>query len=373
MRENHIGETPASARAPAKIPRTLRREIFIVSGQQTCLTQTGQYWIVRKIGAPCERSRSQLTDTAPTGQAPVILVTGASGFLGLHLVRYLHDHDMTVRAAARNIAVFEGETRISSVQMPNVMRPANWEPLLTGVDCVIHLAGIAHRSATDEEHEQGNHLATRDLAIAAKQAGIRHFIFVSSIAAQSGPSSETPLDETSPPVPTTPYGRAKFAAETAVRASGVPFTILRPVVVYGEGAKGNFATLVKIAGLPLPLPLGSLTNRRSMLAVGNFNTAILTVMTNLAARNEMFVVADPEPCTIGEVIGNIRAGMNRPPGLLPVPPAWLELLFRVTGRQTLWQRLGGSLVVNPGKLLALGWKPDEASKPVKKAPQGQFS
>lgn len=294
-----------------------------------------------------------------------MLVTGASGFLGRHLVRFLNDNGFTIRAAARQPADIEPSPAVTAVEMPDLLREPDWRPLLTGIDTVIHLAGVAHRAATDDEHDRGNHQAVRSLSEAARQQGIRHFIFVSSIAAQTGPSSDAVLDEATAPAPTTAYGRAKLAAEEAIRASGVPFTILRPVVVHGEGAKGNYATVAKIARWPLPLPFGALTNRRSMLSVDNFNAAILTVITTPAARNETFVVADPRPTTIGDVIADIRARMNRAPGLVPVPPVLLEAALRLAGKHPLWEHLSGSMIVDSAKLRAIGWRPQDPQKTVK--------
>jgi UDP-glucose 4-epimerase len=297
-----------------------------------------------------------------------VLVTGASGFLGRHLVRFLDNNGLTIRAAARKPADISSSPAVAAVEMPDLMHEPDWQPLLTGVETVIHLAGIAHRTASDEEHDRGNHRAVRSLSEAARQCGVQHLVFVSSIAAQTGPSSNVVLDETSAPAPTTAYGRAKLAAEEAVRASGVPFTILRPVVVHGEDAKGNYATVAKVARMPLPLPFGALTNRRSMLSIDNFNAAILTTITIPAARNEIFVVADPRPVTIGDVVSDIRARMNRAPWLLPVPPALLEAALRIAGKHPLWEHLNGSMIVDSAKLQAIGWCPQDPQKTAKTLP-----
>lgn len=300
-----------------------------------------------------------MTESAPIRKPPVVLVTGASGFLGRHLVRFLDDNGFTIRAAIRKPMDAGFSPAVTTVEMPDLMGQPDWRPLLADVDTVIHLAGIAHRAASDDEHDRGNHRAVESLSEAARQQGVRHLVFVSSIAAQTGPSSNAVLDETSAPAPTTAYGRAKLAAETAVRTSGVPFTILRPVVVHGEHAKGNYATVAKMARMPLPLPLSALTNRRSMLSVENFNAAVLTAVMNPAARNEIFVVADPRPVTVGEVVGDIRARMNRTPWLLPVPPVLLEAALRMAGKHRLWEQLSGSLIVDSAKLQAIGWRPQD--------------
>ena len=147
------------------------------------------------------------------------------------------------------------------------------------------------------------------LAEAARRCGT-HLVFVSSIAAQSGSFSEHELTEDDPPRPNNAYGRSKLAAEYAIRASGVSFTILRPVVMYGDGEKGNFAIVHKISRLPIPLPFGRLTAKRSVLSVQNFCSAVELVLTNSRARGETFIVSDPTPLTVSEVIARYRASLG---------------------------------------------------------------
>ena len=126
----------------------------------------------------------------------------------------------------------------------------------------------------EDAYDRVNRLATAELASAAKAIGIRHLVFISSIRAQSGPSSTEILRETDAPRPTDAYGRSKLAAEDAVRAAGVPFTILRPVLIYGPGVRGNLARLIELARKPWPLPFGLCRNRRSLLARQNLIGAI---------------------------------------------------------------------------------------------------
>src|SRR6202034_3587872 len=147
----------------------------------------------------------------------------------------------------------------------------DWSPYLEGITQVVHLAGIAHTGGVDvERYERVNRDATAELSAAAARSGVRHFVFVSSIRAQSGPSADHALTENDEPGPTDAYGRSKLAAEAAVRSAGVPFTILRPALFYGPGVKGNFATLLRAALSPWPLPVKDFVNRRSLLSVDNF-------------------------------------------------------------------------------------------------------
>jgi nucleoside-diphosphate-sugar epimerase len=223
---------------------------------------------------------------------------------------------------------------------------------------VVHLAGIAHAGpeAAEQAYDRVNRLATAELARAAKTMGISHLVFMSSIRAQSGPTSNRTLRETDMPRPSDAYGRSKLAAEDAVRAGDVPFTILRPALIYGPGVKGNFARLIELARTPWPLPLGLCHNRRSLLARQNLIDAIHLALASSAAKGETYIVADPAPLTLAEIVAALREGEGRRPGLLPVPPALMALASRAFNHADEWQRLGGALVADPGKLTRAGWK-----------------
>jgi nucleoside-diphosphate-sugar epimerase len=287
-----------------------------------------------------------------------ILVTGASGFIGRALVAELASAGHSVRAAMRQPAdIFPRSVEVIAVS--DLTRPVEWRPLLRNVETVVHLAGIAHAGPeiAEQAYDRVNRLATAELAGAAKTNGIGHLVFMSSIRAQSGPVSTQIVRETDPLRPTDAYGRSKLAAEDTVRAAGVPFTILRPVLIYGAGVKGNFARLMALAREPWPLPLGLCRNRRSLLARRNLIDAIHLVLASPAAKGETYVVADPVPLTLTEIVTALRAGEGRRPGLLPVPPALIALGATALGRTEEWQRLGGMLVADPVKLLNAGWKP----------------
>jgi nucleoside-diphosphate-sugar epimerase len=165
------------------------------------------------------------------------------------------------------------------------------------------------------------------------------------------------LRETDPPSPTDAYGRSKLAAEDAVRAANVPFTILRPVLVYGPGAKGNLNRLLDLAQSPWPLPFGLFRQRRSLLARQNLVGAIRFALETPQTLGETYIVADPSPVTLAEIISAMRAGLGRSPQLLPVPPPLIGLVLKMSGRADEWERLGGSLVADPEKLLRAGWRP----------------
>lgn len=263
-----------------------------------------------------------------------ILVTGADGFLGSHLIPRLIAANYGVRKSTRTIA-----------------------PDLTGIDAIIHLAALAHGNYGEENIDLVNHRWTAQLAQDARAADVRRFLFVSSIAAQVGPFSYEVQNELSPPCPTTAYGRSKLAGEMAVIKSGTPYTILRPAVVIGPHAKGNIATLRRIADLPLPLPFGKLKNKRSVLSIENFDSAVLIALRRDDAVNSTYVVADPVPLTLGEIVTRLREENRRRANLLNVSEKLIETTCRLMGQSKAWDRIGRPLVVDPAKLLSIGWRP----------------
>jgi len=270
-------------------------------------------------------------------------------------VLYLAAQGHKVIAASRKATVVEG-SNIAFARLPDLAEPFDWQPLLQDCDAVVHLAGIAHTLAEEDLYDRVNHQATDRLAQAAFRRGT-YLVFVSSIAAQSGSFSERELTENDPPRPSNAYGRSKLAAEYAIRASGVSYTILRPVVIYGDGEKGNLATVHQISRLPVPLPFGGLTAKRSVLSVQNFCSAVELVLTDSRARGETLIVSDLAPVAVPELIARYRAALGRPPGLIPLPERWIQLFLWATGASAVWHRIGRPLVARPTKLLALGWKP----------------
>ena len=250
------------------------------------------------------------------------------------------------------------------MRLPDLAGPVDWAPLIGGITAVVHLAGIADtgRHVPEEAHDRVNHLATASLARAAAAAQLRQLVFVSSIRAQNAGTAAHPLTEADVPRPAEAYGRAKLAAEAAVRAAGVPYTILRPVLVYGPDPKGNVARLKWLAGLPIPLPFGALRQPRSLLALDNLVGAIRFALEDSRALNETFIVADAETVSMAELIATLRRAAGRRPALVPVPAALLALAFRLIGQSEKWEQVAGSLVAEPKKLLAAGWRPTIAPR-----------
>jgi len=298
--------------------------------------------------------------------SPRILVTGASGFIGQHLVRELSQHGYRVRAAARQPIVFD-DPRIEGVALGDMSRSFAAEYLVRGVDVIVHAAGMAHARADipDAAYTAINVDATRQLARAARAARVKRFVLMSSIRAQVGASHAGVVTEATPFAPDDAYGRSKQAAEdiTAELLSGsaTGWTVLRPVLVYGPKVKGNMAALMRLAALPLPLPFGAMKSRRSLLSIGNLVSAIRHVLQTEAAENASFIVADNTPVTMAEIIRAVRHGLGGRSLLLPVPEAAVSAMLRIAGKADLAERLTGELVVDAARLRSIGWSPSEVT------------
>jgi nucleoside-diphosphate-sugar epimerase len=287
-----------------------------------------------------------------------VLITGATGFIGNRLVAALAKQGFAVRAAARDPGAILAESQVERVVMPELAAPADWSALLDGVTDVVHLAGIAHAPGVlpDDVYTRINAEAVGELAAQAK-GKVERFVFMSSVRAQAGLTADHALTEKDVPEPTDSYGRSKLEAERLVEQSGVPYTILRPAVVYGRGVKGNIASLATIAKTPMPLPFGGLDNKRSLLAIDNLVTAVTHVLETEEAKNETFLVADTAPISVADLVGAMREGLGRPPHLVKVPQGAVKKMMKSFGREADWERVTGQFVVDVSKLLATGWKP----------------
>jgi nucleoside-diphosphate-sugar epimerase len=293
----------------------------------------------------------------------LIALTGATGFIGQYLLREMPKRGYRVRALLRRPASMPLQT--SSAVIGDLTRPQNMSAALAGVDAVIHSAGLAHAMSgiPEDDYRLLNTEATVRLARAAGRAGARRFVFLSSIRAQCGPAADTVLTEAIEPRPTDAYGRSKLAAERGLAELDLDWVSLRAVLIYGPGVKGNMAQLIKLVRSPFPLPLASLTARRSLLALENLSAAIETVLAAPGTLRRAFVAADPQALTIAEMIAALRSGLGRQPNVFPFPPALLEILFRTAGRAEIYQRLSGSLVADATALTSLGWAPPLATLP----------
>ena len=287
-----------------------------------------------------------------------ILVTGATGFIGQPLVRTLVNAGYPVRVAVRRSIPFPDPVEVRTV--PDFRNPVDWAPVLDGINVVIHSAGLAHADRSDLPYgnfDRINRVATDQLARAVATAGIERLIYISSVRAQVGPSADHLVTERDTPRPTDHYGRSKFAGELAISATGVPFTILRAVTVYGPNPKGNIRSLVQLASLPLPLPLAGFKSRRSLLGIDNLISAILFVMNHDATTGETYLVADPTALPVADIITQLRAEMGRCANLISVPSFLVRLALGSIGRSRWYDRIGKPLIVDTSKIQAMGWHP----------------
>jgi UDP-glucose 4-epimerase len=292
-----------------------------------------------------------------------VLVTGASGFIGKRLTTALAKEGWQVRAAARDPSAMPAASRIEPVAMGDLAQGADWPALLEGVTHVVHLAGIAHAPGTlpDALYTRINADSVGEVASAAR-GKVARFVFLSSVRAQAGLSAERLITEKDAPTPTDAYGRAKLEGERLLAASGVPFTVLRPAVVYGKGVKGNIASLATLARTPMPLPFASLSNRRSLLALDNLVSAIALVLGASEAANETFLVADAEPISVADLVTAMREGLGRSPHLVKVPLGAVKRLMQSFGKEAEWERISGDFVVDASKLMGIGWRPAIATR-----------
>lgn len=291
----------------------------------------------------------------------LIALTGSTGFIGRHLLHALSARGYRVRVLLRRpVAVPDGA---SGAVVGDLSRPMNMAAALAGVDAVVHSAGLAHAMSgtPEDDYRTSNTQATRRLAESAARVGIRRFVFLSSIRAQTGPSATGPVRETDAPEPTDAYGRSKRDAEAALAEIGLDWVALRPVLVYGPGVKGNMAALLRLARTPYPLPFGGFTARRSLVSVDNLAAAVATALAAPAPLGRALVVAEPDPLTLPEMIAALRHGLGRTPKLVAVPPGLIGVACRLAGREEAYARLSTGLVARADGLSALGWAPSHTT------------
>src|ERR1700761_1921037 len=227
----------------------------------------------------------------------LIALTGATGFIGRHLLRELPKRGYRMRVLLRRPAPVP--TGATGAVIGDLARPQNVAAAFEGADAVIHSAGLAHAMSgiPEDDYRTLNTQATIDLARAAQRAGVKRFLFLSSIRAQCGPTSEAVLTEAMESNPTDAYGRSKLAAERGLAELVLDWVAWRAVLVYGPGVKGNMAQLMRLARTPFPLPVGGLRARRSLLAVENLLAAVETVLTTPEPLRRPLIVADPQAVT----------------------------------------------------------------------------
>ncbi len=294
-----------------------------------------------------------------------VLVTGANGFVGRALCRELLRRDRRVRAVVRGNDDPPEGCELHTVG--EIGPDTDWGEALDGVDAVVHLAARVHvlrETAGDPiaAFRRTNVDGTLRLAEAAALAGVGRFVFLSSVKVLGDASPDGPLTEASAAKPQDPDGISKWETEIGLarlaKKKGLEIVILRPPLVYGPGVKGNFRALLRLVERGLPLPLGRVANRRSLLYLGNLVDAIDRCLSHPAAAGRCYLLRDGEDLSTADLVRRLAAALGRRTPLFPVPAGLLKLGAGCVGRAAEVRRLLGSLTVDDGPIRReLEWNP----------------
>lgn len=309
-----------------------------------------------------------------------VLVTGATGFVGSALVERLASLDGFEAVAVVRHA---GLTLPPGAEQIHVRDLAELAPKLAGIDAIVHCAARVHVMSDGSadpltEFRRVNTDATLQLAEAAAKAGVRRFLFLSSIKASGEETFIEPFTELTPPRPETPYGQTKLEAENGLRGvadrTGLEVVIVRPPLVYAAHAGGNFARLLRWLHRGLPLPLASVNNRRSYIALDNLVDVCIRGVVHPKAANEMFLVSDGEDLSTPQLLRMIADGMGRPVRMLPFPVRLIGLAASLLGRREAARQVCGSLLVDSSKARrVLDWQPPLGTQAALKAAGAAFA
>ncbi len=291
-----------------------------------------------------------------------ILVTGANGFVGKNLSTQLEISAHNVTRAVRKGSL------PNEISIGDIGSDADWTTALHGVECVIHCAARAHvmnESSADslQAYRAVNVIGTRRLAEQAAQSGVRRLVYLSSIKV-NGESTEPgrPFLDSDVPAPQDSYATSKWEAEQVLweisKQSGLEVVIVRPPLVYGPGVKGNFARLVSLVRKGMPLPFGSVNNKRSLVGLDNLVDLLIRCIDHPAATGQVFLVSDGQDLSTSELVGFLAEVLNKKTKLIPVPQKLLLFLGKLTGRLPQVQRLVDSLQVDIHRTCELlEWSP----------------
>lgn len=296
-----------------------------------------------------------------------VLVTGASGFIGRILCRELVNRGYSVLAMARSHLFLTGAETVRA----SLSDVGELSEVLRKVECVVHLAGLAHQASFSNSDSllafrSINCDATLNLARLASSAGVKRFVFISSIGV-NGSSNTRPFTSDDDPAPAEPYAQSKWEAEQGLwliqREAGMECVVIRPPLVYGPGAPGNFGSLLRWVNRGVPLPLGAIHNKRSLISVYNLADLIARCVDHPAAANQVFLAGDGEDLSTTELLRGVAKAMGKRSCLIPIPANLLGAAARLLGKKALAQRLLGSLQVDISKTCELlGWTPPVSVK-----------
>lgn len=298
---------------------------------------------------------------------PVVLVTGATGFLGRTVVEHLAGSGHTVRAAVRRDPG-DGSAGVDVTGIGDLSADTDWSAALVGVDAVVHCAARAHvlkETAADPlaQFRAVNTAATLALARQAAAAGVRRLVFISSIGVNGSQTNGQPFRHDDPPQPHSPYAVSKHEAEQGLHAiaaeTGLEVVILRPPLITGADPKGNLGTLNRVIARGLPLPFGMATaNRRDLVSCETLCRLVETVLDHPAAAGQTFLVSDGAAISTRVLLERMATDQGRKLTLLPVPPALLALPLRLAGKGAMAAQLFGDLELDIAHTRhTLGWAP----------------
>lgn len=316
-----------------------------------------------------------------------LLVTGATGFIGSAILSAVGK-----LTSFEAVALVRGSTSKSVSADVEIVRgdinaALEWPASLGKVDCVIHCAGrahVMHESAVDSlaEFRKVNLAGTLALAKGAAAAGVRRFIFLSSVGVNGSATTSDAFVEDALPAPTADYALSKMEAEQALLAfqseTAMEIVIIRPPLVYAAHAPGNFRRLLRLVNSGVPLPLAGVRNQRSMVALENLVDFIICCVDHPAAANQVFLIADDEDISTEDIVRHLAMGMGLSKArLFPFPNGLLRFAARIAGKQGMYNQLYGSLRVDASKARrVLNWQPkvpmqaalQQAGRDYKRAP-----
>jgi UDP-glucose 4-epimerase len=298
----------------------------------------------------------------PIPSSSRVLITGATGFVGRTLLRTTAP--LQWRSAVRSHPV--SGLVADHVVVGDIHGETDWSQALADIDCVVHLAARVHvmkPTAHDRlEFERTNVLGTERLARAAAAAGVKRFVYLSSIKVNGERTGKGFFRADDTPQPQDDYARSKLEAERRLSAieatSGMAVAVVRSPLVYGPGVRANFLRLMSLARSGLPLPLASIANVRSMVSVWNLCDLICTLLQHRHPMSGVFLVADGEGISTAELVRRLAHMMHRPARLFALPAGALRALAALTGRNAELNRLCDSLVIDMSETrVRLGWSP----------------
>lgn len=306
-------------------------------------------------------------NSASCSQMPKVLLTGGTGFVGRPLLEALATAKYPVVSVTRKSPPIT-LCGVHSYVLPIFSDSNNWDVPLKGVEVVIHSAGRVHimneiHSNPLQAFREVNVGATLNLARQAAEAGVKRFIFISSVKVNGEETGRNRAFKPSDaPAPLDDYGVSKLEAEQALMAlakqTAMSVTIIRPVLVYGPGVKANFEKMLAAVDKGLPLPFRTINNRRSLVFIDNLIDLILLCTHHPKAANRIFLVSDGEDLSIGQILQKLAVAMNKKTPIFACPQFILELAASVVGKKEFFQRLCGSLQVDISDTRQLlGWSP----------------